>query len=86
MSRHGPKSASFRELDDIMYRWRLEMLADKAKEVMERDTCKNCGAAVIGAIADAGLVIEYAGFKFCCDACVENWVDAQIDKAQEDGR
>jgi hypothetical protein len=41
----------------------------------KRETCKNCGVLVTGHIADAGLVIEYAGYKFCSEICLNNWVD-----------
>ena len=75
MSRPGTKSAFFQQLDDELHKSRIERLAQKANEVMERDTCKNCGALVYGHIADTGLVVNYGGYKFCSDACVENWVD-----------
>ena len=53
------------------------VVSDTAMKALERMRCKNCAESVTGHIADAGLVIDYAGHKFCCVVCLENWVDEQ---------
>jgi hypothetical protein len=47
------------------------------------DCCETCGQS-LKYYWMARLVIEYAGWQFCCDSCVEAWIDKQIDAMYPD--
>ena len=40
------------------------------------EQCAFCGAD-LAHFQSAGLVVEYAGLKFCGDACLNSWIDGQ---------
>ena len=46
-------------------------------DVQWSSVCEFCGVPLTPHMADADLIVEYAGYRFCSDGCVENWVDLQ---------
>lgn len=66
------------EMRDHLARHRLQMLAEKADEVIRRDAnvCDQCGDS-IGYLSTVDLVIRSGNHKFCSEFCLEVFLDKQ---------
>ena len=44
--------------------------------------CPGCGQDV-SELALAGADVTYGSYHFCCECCLEEWIDAVQDKAND---
>jgi hypothetical protein len=60
--------------------WEEYMRNEGEGQDTEIGVCPGCGGDIGGRIC-AGLAVPYDGHMFCCEACLELWMDALQDKA-----